>query len=181
MFPTSDAMGTDLTRRFFNAADRTKMLRKQKELDALAAQDKAFLAGEEQMDRLAAQDREFLANEAAMGVDDLSNYEGSGGSFAGDTSYKGSGGSFAGDTSYQGSGGSFAEAMPEIPKEDLDWFKKETGTAFNPNSVADVYYLMNRKYNKVSEAKADELERKRQKGSAATNLSRVQKMKNLMR
>jgi hypothetical protein len=161
-------MGTDLTRRFFNAADRTKMLRKQKELEDLAAQDKAFLAGEEQMDRLAAQDREFLANEAAMGVDDLSNYEGSGGSFAG-------------DTSYQGSGGSFAEAMPEIPKEDLDWFKKETGTAFNPNSVADVYYLMNRKYNKVSEAKADELERKRQKGSAATNLSRVQKMKNLMR
>lgn len=167
-FPTSDAMGTDLTRRFFNAADRTKMLRKQKELDALAAQDKAFLAGEEQMDSLAAQDREFLANEATMGVDDLANYEGSGGSFAGDTSYK-------------GSGGSFAEAMPEIPKEDLDWFKKETGTAFNPNSVADVYYLMNRKYNKVSEAKADELERKRQKGSAATNLSRVQKMKNLMR
>ena len=167
-FPTSDAMGTDLTRRFFNAADRTKMLRKQKELDALAAQDKAFLAGEEPMDRLAAQDREFLANEAAMGVDDLSNYEGSGGSFAG-------------DTSYQGSGGSFAEAMPEIPKEDLDWFKKETGTAFNPNSVADVYYLMNRKYNNVSEAKADELERKRQKGPAATNLSRVQTMKRLMR
>ena len=168
LFPTSDAMGADVSRRFFNSADRMKLLRKQKELDALAAQDKAFLAGEEQMDRLAAQDREFLANEATMGVDDLANYAGSGGSFAGDTSYK-------------GSGGSFAEAMPEIPKEDLDWFKKETGTAFNPNSVADVYYLMNRKYNKVSEAKADELERQRQKGSAATNLSRVQKMKNLMR
>jgi hypothetical protein len=148
-------MGADFARRFINAADRMKMLRKQKELDALAAQDKAFLAGEEEMDRLAAQDREFLANEAAMGGDDLSNYE--------------------------DSRGSFAEAMPEIPKEDLDWFKKETGTAFNPNSVADVYYLMNRKYNKVSEAKADELERKRQKGSEATNLSRVQKMKNLMR
>jgi len=154
-FPTSDAMGTDLTRRFFNAADRTKMLRKQKELEDLAAQDKAFLAGEEQMDRLAAQDREFLANEATMGVDDLANYE--------------------------GSGGSFAEAMPEIPKEDLDWFKKETGTAFNPNSVADVYYLMNRKYNKVSEAKADELERTRQKGSAKANLARVTTMRGAMR
>lgn len=118
-------------------------------------------SNEPDMEELIKQDREFLA---------------AGGGTPGGA-VEGSGESFASESEPAAPVGTPAK---QFTKEDMAWFQKETGTKFNPNSVADVYYLMNRKYNKLSEKTSDKLERSRQKGSAKVNAERVQKMRALM-
>lgn len=116
------------------------------------------------MEALIKQDREFLAS--------------GGGNPEGD--YEGSGGSFEEESMTAKTAAPVGAVPKQFTKEDVAWFQKETGTKFNPNSIADVYYLMNRKYKKLSEKTSDKLERSRQKGSAKVNAERVRKMRALL-
>lgn len=67
----------------------------------------------------------------------------------------------------------------QVSQQDLAWFRKETGTKFNPRSIADVNYFLNRKRNNQTQAEADGLERTRRNlapQNAADNTAQLRRL-----
>jgi len=57
----------------------------------------------------------------------------------------------------------------QVSAADKAWFRKDTGTAFNPKSVADVNYFMNRRRNSATMGEADAMEKMRARQNAQDN------------
>ena len=67
----------------------------------------------------------------------------------------------------------------QMSAQDLAWFRKETGTKFNPKSIADVNYFMNRRRNNQTQIEADAMERQRRQlapQNAADNTAQLNRL-----
>lgn len=64
----------------------------------------------------------------------------------------------------------------KLTKADKAWFRKDTGTAFNPKSVADVNYFMNRRRNNATMGEADAMEKMRARQNVSDNTATRQRL-----